>query len=498
MPLPVLPPEYESQALEVLLRTLPGQWFQSICTAQPRIYPLMRGMALAIAHARYSVEQSLNAAIPATSEGAWLSLHLQSIGLQRRSGETDAQALVRYQQEFSQNKLTHAGLQRAIEALTGLQSPQVRLETDHGAGQYGQFRVVIDAQTLPWDAVDIGFLGDFIRNFVAAGITPSLSANLQCLLYQRFTHWRFSDAFPPNNLSGPVWQRRRFISAYSIANSRNLVAQVTLDEWREKRDRLESLYQQGRQDAPGSFFVYLADPGECPYLRAEYRFNRLPADAGTFGDRNPIIDGIRFSDMLPGYARIAGTLVIAPDTLTPVPPYNGVIAPYAQPAPPIESPPIGQSDRTALVYRGRSFTRWQITGFRDAETSAQTPIASPGLELARTGPWELIVTEGQPAWGNSPPQGTTLEGLPIGGAPLPGRSWWVDADGNAENQPVWDSAALSYHLAVEFVLPKAIDRTIREMELRLDGVRVQYRRTIMPIDETTNFGALFLVSVKPN
>jgi hypothetical protein len=500
MALPNLPAEYESQALEVLTRTLPGQWFQSICTAQPRIYPLMRGMALAIAHARYSLEQSLNAAIPATSEGAWLSLHLQSIGLNRRSGETDAQALVRYQQEFSQNKLTHAGLQRAIEALTGLQSPQVRLETDHGAGRYGQFRVVIDAQSLPWDEVDIGFLGEFIRNFVAAGITPSLAANLQCLLYQQFGYWRFSDAFPPHNLSGPAWQRRRFISAASIATSRNLVAQVNLDEWRAKRDELETLYQQGRQDAPGEFFVYLADPGECPYLLADYLIDLASADISAFDDRTPIIDGFRFSHQLPGYATVAGTLIIAPNTLTPVPPLGGLIPTY----PTINLPPlvlpesITQADRrTALVYQGISFTRWQVQDFVEG-SGTTTPIVSPGLELARTGPWELVITEGLPEWGQSPPGGTTLTGTPIGGAPIKGRWWWVDLDGNPQDQPVWDATAREFNLAVEFILPKSSDRTIRELELRLNGQRVQYRRVAMAINEETNFGALFLVTVRPN
>lgn len=499
MPLPTLPPEYEPQALHVLERLLPGQWFQAICTAEPRIYPFLRGMALALAHARYSVEQALNAAIPATAEGAWLSLHLQSIGLNRRSGETDAQALVRYQQEFSQNKLTHAGLQRAIESLTGLKSPQVRLETDHGQGRYGQFRVVVDAATLPWDEVDIGFLGEFIRNFVAAGITPSLAANLQCLIYQQFGYWRFSDAFPPHNLSGPAWQRRRFISAASIATSRNLVAQVTVDEWRDKRDQLETLYQQGQQDAPGEFFVYLADPNECPYLLADYEFNLVQADITAYDDRTPIIDGFRFRDQLPGYAPIAGNQIGAPNTLPPVPALGSVPALPAVSVLPIVLPDsLLQADqRTALVYGGRSFTRWQVVDFVEG-SGATTPIVSPGLELARTGPWDLVITEGLPEWGAYPPVGTTLVGTPIGGGPIRGRWWWVDLDGNPQDQPVWDAAAGQFNMAVEFILPRGVDRTVRELELRLDGVRVQYRRVAMSIGEQTNFGALFLVNVKPN
>lgn len=499
MPLPNLPAEYESQALDVLTRLLPGQWFQAICTSEPRIYPFMRGMAFALAHARYSVEQSLNAAIPSTSEGAWLSLHLQSIGLNRRSGENDAQALTRYQQEFSQNKLTHAGLQRAIESLTGLQSPQVRLETDHGQGRYGQFRVVVDAESLPWDEVDIGFLGEFIRNFVAAGITPSLAANLQCLLYQQFGYWRFSDAFPPHNLSGPRWQRRSFISAASIATSRNLVAQVTVDEWRIKRDQLETLYQQGQQDSPGEFFVYLADPGECPYLRADYQFNLAPADITSFDDRTPIIDGIRFRDQLPGYAPIAGNQITAPNTLGPVPALGAVPAlPTVQIAAIVLPPNLTEANvRTAMVYGGRSFTRWQVVDFVEG-SGASTPIASPGLELARTGPWDLVITEGLPEWGAYPPAGDTLVGSPINGAPIRGRWWWIDLDGNPQDQPVWDATARQFSMAVEFILPKSSDRTVRELELRLNGVRVQYRRVAMAIGEQTNFGALFLVNVKPN
>lgn len=497
MPLPNLPSGYESQAFDVLTRLLPGGWFQAICTSEPRIYPFMRGMAFALTHARYSVEQSLNASIPATSEGAWLSLHLQSIGLNRRSGETDAQAFVRYQQEFSQNKLTHAGLQRAIEALTGLQSPQVRLETDHGQGKYGQFRVVIDAETLPWDEANLGFLGEFIRNFVAAGITPSLTANLQCLLYQQFGYWRFSDGFPPHNRVGPRWQRRSFISAAAIATSRNLVAQVTVDEWRTKRDKLESLYQQGRQDAPGEFFVYLADPGECPYLRAEYRFTLAPADITNYGNRTPVIDGFRFRDQLPGYAPIVGAQFAAPNTLPAVPPLAPVPPmPTVAIAPIVLPPSITEADqRTALIYAGRSFTRWQVTGFVEGAATT-TPITSPGLELARTGPWTLAITEGLPEWENYPPAGTTLVGTLISGAAIRGRSWWVDRDGNAQDQPVWDAVANQFHMAVEFILPKSTFRTVREMELRLNGVRVQYRRVAVPINEQTNFGALFLVAVR--
>ncbi len=491
MPLPTLPAGYEQQAFEVLRQNLPGQWFQSVCTPESQIYPLLRGVALALAHYRYSQEQALDASIPNTSEGAWLSLHLQSIGLQRRSGETDPNARLRYAQEFAQTKNTRSGLQRAIETLTGLESPQIRLENDRGLDRFGEFRVVIDAKTIPWDEVDIGFLGEFLRNFVSNGIVPSIRSELQCLLYQDLGHWRFSDGFPPFNLFGPIWQRRNFISEFSLFNSRNLIAQMSAAEWATSRDRLEGIFQNGRLDSPGAFFLYLSDEGECPYLNANYSIALTPGDAeNAVPQIDFIVDGFRFSDQLPGYLPIAGANLQAPAFTGSVPvlttlPVLSVALPQL-----MVSIVGGGSGQEALVYEGRDFTRWTIESI--TETPPTVP-ASPQLSLMQTGPWTLVLTPGDPAWGSVPPIGTTLTGTPI--ATLnPSSIWWTDSDGDiVDTAPIWDADDQAVYMAAEFLLPSGTSQTIREIELRLNGVRVEYRRFSVVIPEHVNLGVLFKV-----
>lgn len=500
MPLPNLPSGYHEQALEVLRRNLPGQWFQAICSPESRIYPLLRGVAFALAHLRYSYEQALNAAIPATSAGAWLSLHLQSIGLVRRSGETDAAALVRYQQEFAQTKNTRSGLLRTLSSITGLSAPQIRLETDYRFGRFGEFRVVIDAKTVPWNEVDLGFIGDFLRRFVANGISPSLNAEMQCLLYQQARYWRFSDSFPPRNITGPWWERRNFISIYSLPNARNLIAQVSVSEWASQRDRLEAIYQNGRVDgAPGAFLLYLTDAGQCPYIEAEYSINLSVEDSqGALPDLKSRVDGIRFDNQLPSFLPIQGGNLLAPEFASPVPALGVVIPlPTVALAELVLPPEIsGDSQQRALLYYGKSFTRWQVTEVYESQTPP-TVVQSPELVLMQSGPWELVITEGDASWGDIPPQGSALVGTPI--ATLdPKTVYWTDYVGDRrESGPVWDASQQAVFMAAEFMLPSGTARTIRELELRLDGERVAYRRFSLRVPENISFALLFRVAGLP-
>lgn len=499
MPLPTLPTGYQSGVYETLVRSLPGNWFHQLEKKTSPLYPLLWGLSGVLGHVRLSYEKALQAAIPKTSGGPWLSLHLKSIGLTRTTAETDASARTRYEWEFHPTRNTRSGEYAALQHYLGLTAPTLRLESDRAFNRYGQFRIVLESQTLAWSEVDYGFVGIFVRRYVSNGIIPGVDVKLQCLLVQRLKPWRFADQFPMSwNIQGAIWERRSLTNNLRLSFSRSTFAQVSAPEWRTNRDRLLQLYRDAKGDAPGAMFLYLSDEGQCPYLvTQDYDLDLTTANINqTFPARSFRVDGIHFYDELPYIGAAAGTSVSSPYLEAPF-----ISAPATAPLLALPElftlyavfPGNTQSLNSAVVkYAGKKFSTLKITRFLPA-AAANTNIGytSPQLTLMKAGPWTLILTMGDAGWGDFPPPGSILTGTPL--VELQPKSiWWTDASGDSRSwTALWDGSAV--YLAMEFILPRGSGATIRECELRLNGVRIEYRRFGLPLTSAVNAGFMFRV-----
>jgi hypothetical protein len=495
MALPNLPDGYQQSVYDSLVNNLPGKWFHQLDTQESPLHPLLWGVAGSLGHVRLSYERALEAAIPMLSAGPWLSLHLKSIGLERGNNETDDKAKERYEWEFKPTRNTRAGELAALSRFTGLKPPKLRLEGDRSTGKLGQFRIVLDAKDQPWREVDYSFLGDFISRYVSNGIIPSLDARLQCLLYVPFEEWQFSDQFPMSwNVQGPVWERPSFTSPLTLPFARNLVTQVSAPEWRGDQDRLRKLFIDGLAEAPGALFLYLSDEGHCPNLLAEYDLQLSSSDlAQTFPPRGWDVDGWHFYHEFLFYGPSIASRTTAP--------FFSVALPstfYIPPFPPIPLPDLLESEaieggtKEVLHYQGLDFTRYKVTEFFETTLPATGPeFTSPRLRAMCEGAWQLALTEGDDRWGNTPPQGSILTGE-IFALLNPESVWWTDSTGEDRAiAPLWDGEAI--YFGVEFILPKGSDRIIREVELRLNGDRLDYRRLSLPITAEISTGFVFKV-----
>lgn len=506
MSLPATNPQYQADAYQQIVRSLPGKWFHQLESQESPLYPLLWGISGALAHLRMAYERSLEASIPKTAGGPWLTLHMQGIGLDRRSGETDAQARIRYEWEFKPTRNTRSGQLAALSHYLNLAPPEVRLESDRALGKLGEFAIVIDSSTKNWSEVDLTFVGEFIRKYVTNGVVPSLRINLVnydspqaggITLYN-LKPWRFTDQFPLSwNVMGPLWERRAFMNSLRLRFAHVLIAQLSDSEWRANRDRLASIYRDTLGDAPGARFYYLCPQGSAPYLLSDYALNLSSPSLGQTFPRQPFrADGWRFS------TQFLSTKSLAPEALFLAPPFTALPAfspvPIYSPAvniAPIDISVTGNNqnaDLAYLRYKGISFTRLRVARFLPALPPNPDPgYTSPELIAMQAGPWTLTLTEGSSAWGNTPPQGSTLTGTPFASL-KPSAIWWTDEAGVARSRiPIWNGQAI--YLAMEFLLPKGSDRTIREVELRLQGSRVNYRRVSVPVDDDLNCGFLFKV-----
>lgn len=500
MALPGLPDHYQQAAYEQMTRHLPRKWFHGLADQTSALYPLLWGVAFALAHVRNSFEQAARAAIPYLSGGPWLSLHMRSIGLERRTTETDESGRDRYQWEFRPTRNTRAGQLSALEHFLNLAPPVLRLETDRAAGKLGQFRIVLEDRTQPWAELDYSFVGEFIRRYVTNGILPSVDIQLQCLIYQALPAFQFYDQFPTSyTTQGTLWERPAFISPLRLDFARNLITQVSAAEWRSERDRLLQLAEDGRSQAPGAVFLYLSDPGSCPYLLCDYDLELTTEDIEqTFPARPWEVDGWHFYDGFPKFAPSTAVGFIAPFFEVPDNPLVQAATPLPLPELheiPAYQPFPGETQTLlseVIYYKGLDFTRFQVVSFFPVSPSNPDPeFTSPNLDLMKSGPWELALTEGDPRWGNFPPQGSTLTGA-VFATLTPASIWWTDSSGDARSfTPLWDGVAV--YLAIEFLLPKGGDRTIREAELTVDGDRVNYRRFGLSIDSRINTGFVFRV-----
>jgi len=491
MPLPTLPADWQDSAYHSMVRSLPGRWFHQLESKESPLYPYLWGLAYAMAHARSAIQAAQDAAIPMRSGGPWLSLHLQSIGLQRLQSESDAAARRRYQLEFALTRNTRAGHMAALTEFFGLEPPQIRLETDFAEGRYGEFRLILDDTDLPWTEFDLDFVGPFVRRYVANGITPSVTARLHCLLYQALPAYQFSDQFPMgHNQLGPFWERPAFVCPERLPFARNLITQVTEREWRDRRDTLKQFFEDARVDAPGAMFIYLAD--SCPFLDAELEISTDDPTAIAVTEFDP--DGLQFCDDLPYIGFSEPFRPIAEDL--PIVEVNGLVA---DDLPVIEEQGYGELVGTGeesvgqnvLGYAGLDFTR--LIGTVIYGDSFPAPLAAAEINRLSDGPWRLALTEGLPEWGILAPPGNEIAGTPF--AMLhPDSLWWTDASGEMRSAyPFTDSDTGDVFLVVEFLLPAAAAPDIREFALYLDGVEVRYQRLNLPIDANTNTGFMFKI-----
>jgi hypothetical protein len=497
VPVPVLPEGRQEQQLEAIVRNLPNNWFHELAERKGALYPFLWGIAGALAYAQGAYDGAQDAAIPMRSFGAWLSLHLKSIGLDRLPTETDAKAKERYRREFLPTRNTRAAQLDTIAYYTGLEAPQVRLEGDRSSGKAGQFRIVLADQNQPWEDTDLSFVGDLIRRYTANGISPSFNAQLKCLIAGALPAWQFYTQFPTSyTTQGAIWERPAFETPARFDFAQNLFVQATDDEWREQRSRLRKLYSDARAaNAPGEFFLYLTDPYSCPYLECDYSLDLITLNPEiVFPDRPALLDGYRFEMDFPKSVPIAAdftapflsvpatSLLFLPNIVLPLP---SLIASD-------ESLTQAGEGKLLVEYQGVDFSRLEILSFAEPDPLSDDPkYTSAKLTAMRSGNWQLAIGEGDPRWGNFPPRGDTFVSTPI--AILdPASIWWTDADGNTRSPfSLFDGNCV--YLAIEYCLPAGTERTIREIELKLQGQRVSYRRFNLPIDEDIHAGFIFKV-----
>ena len=223
---------YQEEAFQEFERLLPPKWFKALREKQGPLYPFVWGICGAMANLRESIEAAQQQAIPESSEGFWLSLHLLGLGLQRRSSETDAAAFRRYQFEFEQTRNTRSGLLRLIEERSGLTAPNIRIETDFAQGRYGVVRTVIDLEA-DWQEVDFSWAEQLLGQYFANGLNPTIDLRLNNLQLTPLLPFRFDTPFWAwHGHLGPLWERRSFIDRLRLeALSRNLIAKLPPERW---------------------------------------------------------------------------------------------------------------------------------------------------------------------------------------------------------------------------------------------------------------------------
>jgi hypothetical protein len=175
------------------------------------------------------------------------------------------------------------------------------------------------------------------------------------------------------------------------------------------------------------------DPAGLTYLEpAAYRFNQrtqqLPNRYFQFG-----------SYSFPSTADPSQTYEVS----TPVAPVHGYI-------PNVRAP----------------FTRQLIVEWFEVQATLEEPQTPDSLQLMGRGPWTLRLGAGNPGWGMTPPAG--ISPLQNEFAALdPSSIWWTDEAGVLkDSKPYIDVDGVAY-LAVEFLLPKGVQRVLRELELRI-------------------------------
>lgn len=208
--------EYQIALYQEFERNLPDKWFRRLRNQDGALYPFIWGLCGALAGLQEAIESATDQAIPATSEGFWLSLHLLGLGLVRRGEETDQQAYQRYQFEFSQTRNTREGLLRQLTAHSGLEPPELRLATGFAKGLYGELTLEIDTDQ-HWSTINWWWLRPYLEEWVANGLARKATINTGGLRTVGFRPWDFYTRFPMGpDLLKPFWDRPAFLSELRI------------------------------------------------------------------------------------------------------------------------------------------------------------------------------------------------------------------------------------------------------------------------------------------
>lgn len=336
--------QYQRELFQEIERHLPGTWFKQLHRQEGPLYPVLWAIAGSLAGAREAIESARAQAIPQLSEGFWLSLHLLSLGLTRRSAETDAQARTRYRFEFSPTRNTREGLLLALTTHSGLSSGQLRLETNFAGGAYGELSLVVDT-TASWSTIQWWWLEDLFTRWIANGINSKASINATGLRTVALPPWDFYTRFPTSNeWLAPFWQRPAFInelrlidtlrfleernnyalgvayglpagSAWRLPNlttanyilpvgitpiiqvpsalsdrpvSRNVLGFACLPNWNDHSLRMAEIWRNlGYTQQPGAAFVFLGENSTCD--RLDVLNPVLPAPPFPTGTTNDLL-----------------------------------------------------------------------------------------------------------------------------------------------------------------------------------------------------------------
>lgn len=327
--------QFQREAFQELERHLPGTWFKQLHREQGPLYPVLWAIAGALAGTREAIASARDQAIPQTSEGFWLSLHLLSLGLTRRSAETDAQARTRYRFEFSQSRNTREGLLLALTTYSGLSVGQVRLDTNFADDAYGELSLVIDTPA-SWSNLQWWWLEALFTQWIANGINSKATIKSTGLETLALPPWDFYTRFPTSDeWLAPFWERPAFINelrlletireitersnyslgisyllpvanAYSVATaaayelpiaigeiaqvpsalsdrpvSRNVLGFACLPNWDDHSLRMAEIWRNlSYTQQPGELFVFLGEINNCNQLLVDSYPTIIPYEIG--------------------------------------------------------------------------------------------------------------------------------------------------------------------------------------------------------------------------
>lgn len=483
----------KAEIYQQLVNFLPGRWFHQLETGETPLFPVLQGVALAIAKLKLSQEAALDAAIPMRASGKWLSLHLQGIGLNRTQKMSDETARTLYQWQFKPTRNTRAGQLMALEKFLGLKPPQIRLEGDRSLGLYGQFRLVIDDENLNWSEVELEFLNEFTDRYIANGIIAGIDVNLKCLKITRFVAYEHFYDFPlTENQLGTVWERPTFLDLTNLPESRNTIAMVTPQEWFRDSNRLHSIHAE--LNAPGAFFLYMTDEGKCPYLSV----NHALTGSLTTGLITTVYvpDGYQhYYDFPYEGALVLGSMVAPFLSINAYPETTSLLEIPLAPISETQNPWVGENiagDTSGFGYFGVDFTRFEIVETYTIEGQTISP-TNPAY-LMGVDSWTLTIGRGLPSWGLRPPTSASTAVVDTITTLQPSASWWTDKNGKSKHlTPQLDSETNAVYLAIEFLFQSTDQQDVKELALKRATQTVHYRRFLLNIEKGDVLGLLFLV-----
>lgn len=416
--MPTTAERYRAEYYQQFERLLPPKWFKLLRLEDSGpLYPFIQGLCGILAEARISVESAQDMAIPETSEGFWLSLHMLGIGLERRASETDVQGRQRYRFEFSPARNTREGLLTLLQAYSGLSSPAIRIETGFDKGLYGELRLVVDADQ-PWQEVRWWWLGKFFGEWAANGLSPKADLDLANLQTLAFPAWDFYSRFPTGpELLKPFWRRPAFLDEKRLVNytqefeNRTAVTVPAASAW--------ALPTASAWDLPAASSYVLGIVAPLPLVASA--LNSSPISRNLLG----FVCANSWDEDATQLSQIWRDINSA-----------------GQPG-------------GAYFYYGDS------DGCRRIDLDFEPPAVSFGadpLVVSGRGPWELRLT---------------IDGM-VAALPLAGQ-YWQDAAGSATSEmPILDNG--SYYLALDFLLLKSSNfRQLTRIELAIGYEQPEYQ-----------------------